>query len=252
MPDLSARHLQPEEMDRPGLDAGRHAQALRGLALINLLSGSAGILWPPVRDLARRLGRPLRLLDVATGGGDVLLRLWQKACCLNQRTEDRGQRTDRGRSDCPLALAGCDRSLTALDVARRAAERAGAPVEFFEIDALTDELPTGYDVVACSLFLHHLSADEAVGLLAKLRRAAGELVLVNDLRRCRAGMLLAWLGTRLLSRSRIVHVDGPRSVAAAFTPAEALALADRAGWPSATVARRWPCRYLLTGPGGRS
>jgi hypothetical protein len=59
-------------------------------------------------------------------------------------------------------------------------------------------------------------------------------------------MLLACAGTRLLSRSPVVHVDGPRSVAAAFTPAEALDLAQRAGLTGATVVRRWPCRFLLT------
>jgi SAM-dependent methyltransferase len=235
MPDLTTRNLQPEEMDRPDLDAGLHADALRGLARINRLSGSAGTLWPPVRDLARRLGRPLRVLDVASGGGDVPLRLWEKS---------------RG-DGVPVELAGCDRSPTALAVARASAERLGAPVEFLERDALADELPTGFDVVTCSLFLHHLTTDEAVGLLRKLRAAAAELVLVNDLRRSRAGLLLAHAACRLLSRSAVVRADGPRSVAAAFTLREAAGLAARAGWPWAAVRRRWPFRYLLTGPGAR-
>jgi hypothetical protein len=71
-------------------------------------------------------------------------------------------------------------------------------------------------------------------------------VLVNDLSRSRTGLFLALVGTRLLSTSDVVRVDGPLSVKAAFTPAEARALAERAGLRGAKVMRRWPCRWLLT------
>jgi hypothetical protein len=98
----------------------------------------------------------------------------------------------------------------------------------------------------CSLFLHHLDEVQAVAFLAWLREAARELVLVNDLERGWAGLVLAHLGTRLLSTSGVVHTDGPRSVEAAFTPAEALALAEKAGLAGARVGRRWPFRYLLS------
>ena len=72
------------------------------------------------------------------------------------------------------------------------------------------------------------------------------MVLINDLVRSFAGFALAYVGTRLLSASRIVHTDGPRSVEAAFTGEEVQALAKQAGLQGATVQRRWPCRYLLT------
>ena len=68
----------------------------------------------------------------------------------------------------------------------------------------------------------------------------------NDLARGWTGLTLAHVGLRLLTRSPVVHFDGPRSVEGAFTPAEALALAAKAGLKGATVARRWPCRFLLT------
>ena len=59
--------------------------------------------------------------------------------------------------------------------------------------------------------------------------------------------VLAYLGTRILSRSPVVHVDGLLSVAAAFTMSEALELARRARWEGATVRWRWPFRFLLSG-----
>jgi hypothetical protein len=98
----------------------------------------------------------------------------------------------------------------------------------------------------CSLFLHHLADDEAKDLLTRMAAAARHLLLVNDLERSTRGLLLAYLGTRLLSRSPVVHVDGLRSVRAAFTRTEVRALAERAGLNGAEVSPRWPCRYLLT------
>jgi len=53
LPDLTLRRRQPEIMDQPGLDRQAHVQALRGLARLNLWSGSARILWPELAALSR-------------------------------------------------------------------------------------------------------------------------------------------------------------------------------------------------------
>ena len=228
---LRQRRRRPEVIDQPGLSPARHAGALRGLARINFFSGSAGILWPALRGLAREVApRPLRVLDVATGGGDVPVRLWRRA----------------RREGLDLQIEGCDVSPVAVEHARAGAARRGAAVRFFAHDALHDAPPAGYDTAVSSLFLHHLSEEEAVAFLRWLAESAGRLVLVNDLARSWAGLALAHVGSRLLSASPVVHADGPRSVESAFTPEEALALAGRAGLRGAAVTRRWPCRYLLT------
>ena len=126
------------------------------------------------------------------------------------------------------------------------ARSAGAGVAFFEHDVLAGPLPVGYDVLTSSLFLHHLDEAEAIALLRAMGEA-GELVLVDDLRRGPAGWVLAYAGIRLLSRSPVAHVDGPRSVEGAFTCDEARELARRAGWGNFVVRPRWPCRFLLVG-----
>jgi hypothetical protein len=50
----------------------------------------------------------------------------------------------------------------------------------------------------------------------------------------------------LLSRSPIVHFDGPVSVQGAFGLQEVQTLAARAGLLGATLRRSWPERYLLS------
>jgi SAM-dependent methyltransferase len=226
---LRARRRIPELMDDPGLDPAEHRRALAGLARLNRYSNSAGALWPPIRALARRLGRPVRVLDVATGSGDLPCDLLRRAA----------------RARLALEIAACDLSPTAIAEAARLPPHSSGGVRFFVHDAVHDRLPTGFDVVTCSLFLHHLSADEAVGLLANLANAA-RLVLVNDLARSRFNFCAVWVACRLLTRSRVVWFDGPASVRSALTAGEALALACRAGLHGATVRSRFPCRFLLS------
>ena len=227
---LAPRDLQPEIMDQPGLEAVQHHQALRGLARINWLSGSDGILWQSIRRLAEeKRGSPLRVLDLGAGGGDVLVQLHRRA----------------RRAGLPITFAGADISLTAVEHARQNAQHADEAIDFFHLDALNAPLPENYDVIMCSLFLHHLASDQAIDILRRMGRAANSMVLVNDLIRSRLGYLLAWMGTRVLTTSNIVHFDGPQSVRAAFTMAEARQLAQQAGLHDATISWRWPFRFLL-------
>jgi 2-polyprenyl-3-methyl-5-hydroxy-6-metoxy-1,4-benzoquinol methylase len=223
---LQGRLRIPELMDDPALDPAEHLRALEALARINRFSGSCGIFWPSIRTLVKKLNRPVRILDVATGSADVPAGLLAKA----------------SRAGLQLEVAGCDISPTAIATAT-ANCRAG---RFFVHDAILEPLPTGFDVVTCSLFLHHLSADHAVILLRRMREATNHLVLLNDLVRSRFNYLSVSLACRLLTRSRIVRYDGPASVRSAFTTAEAIELAKQGGLQDATLQKRFPCRFLLT------
>lgn len=218
-------------MDQPDLAADHHQRALAGLARINWISLSDGILWRPLRRLAaEHNGRPLRVLDIATGGGDVPIRLSERA----------------RRAGLAMEFAGADISPVALGYARNQARARGASVDFFQTDVLRDPLPTGYDALISSLFLHHLSTGDAAWLLGHMAKAARRVVLINDLIRSPVGYLLARSVPRVLTSSPVVHVDSVRSVAAAFTMPEALALAQQAGLHGATIGWRWPFRYLLS------
>lgn len=217
-------------MDQPGLDPELHAAALAGLARLNRMSGSSRLLWPPIKRLAReRNGRPLRVLDVASGGGDVAIALWRRAQAAG----------------VSLQITGFDVSPTAVAHASRAAAAAGCPAEFVQRDLFASPPEPGHDAVTCSLFLHHLTSGQAVSLLGWMAASTERLVLVNDLVRSRLGKLLADVACRLLSRSPVVRVDGPRSVEGAFNQAEAGRLCHDAGLSDARITPRFPCRMLI-------
>lgn len=229
---LKHRVLEPELMDQPQLDRAAHQQALDGLRRVNRMCSSTGLLWKALVDLPTK--RPsdnvLKVLDVGFGGGDVVIRLAQRA----------------KQARLPIEFHGCDMSDSAVAIATEAAERAGVSgVRFFQQDVLAGGIPSGYDVVMCSLFLHHFDNDAATELLKQMGSAARSAVLVDDLLRTRLGFGLCWIGCRLLSRSPMVHFDGPQSVRAALTLAEARELAARAGLVGATFRRHWPERFLM-------
>ena len=225
---LRNRVVVPEVMDQPDLDPSSHQLALAGLARLNRLSRVPSTIWRSVSQVLDG-SKALSVLDLGCASGDVVLGLHQRALSAGVR----------------LRIEGWDSSPVAIDQATRAAERLCVPACFRVRDVLIDELPSNYDVVMSNLLIHHLDDADAVRLLDRMGRAAGRLVVVDDLVRGPAGYLLALAGTRVLSRSSIVHTDGPRSVRAAFKPAEVVARARSAGLRRVRIRRHWPRRYLL-------
>lgn len=248
---MKQRHLVPEKMDDPGLCPREHQRALAGLRRINRLSGTAAQLQAEIlRIAARDSTRVWRILDVGCANGEVAFEL-----------------SGLLAPDLKHELTGWDMSPTAIGDAQLRQEReanvssghsgksgpsgqAAASLKFEvrnlfdELDSIVGEPP--FDIVYCTLLLHHFGDQDAVRILAAMKRLARHAVLVDDLQRTRLGWLLAVAGCHLLSRSPIVHFDGPQSVRAAFTSAEALELASAAGWQGTNLRKHWPERYLLS------
>jgi hypothetical protein len=76
--------------------------------------------------------------------------------------------------------------------------------------------------------------------------AATRSVIISDLERSQLNLALVWIATRVLTRSEVVHYDGPVSVRAAYTAEEFLQLANAAGLENARVKRVFPCRFIFT------
>jgi 2-polyprenyl-3-methyl-5-hydroxy-6-metoxy-1,4-benzoquinol methylase len=227
---LGRRDRQPEIMDQPDLAATEHERALAGLSRINLLSATARSYLPSLRGLSVGTA-PLRILDIACGGGDVVRRLARYAA----------------RRGLSWHVAGCDLSPVAVEHARRQALEKKVAVEYFVHDALAGPPPGDFDAVICSLFLHHLEEPQAVRLLELLAKTSSvRAIFVSDLNRSLLGLALAHAACRLLSTSPVVHTDGPLSVRAAFTPIEAAAIAEKAGLRNVSVRRCWPCRWMMS------
>ncbi|HEX3443460.1 MAG TPA: hypothetical protein VHS80_02015, partial [Chthoniobacterales bacterium] len=87
-----------------------------------------------------------------------------------------------------------------------------------------------FDIVMCSLALHHFALPDAVNLLRRIRSFARRGVVVADLARTDFGIVGIYLLTRLLVRHPMNKFDARLSMHRAFSFRELAAAAVAAGW----------------------
>jgi len=235
-------------MDDPAIDPVEHRRALIGLRRVNKLCQTGKHLSNEILAIAKKNNRnSISILDIGCGSGDVAINVARRLA---------------GRIEC--SVTGWDISQTAVDCAAKdwaakdwaakdwaeqphrfpATEPSNVQVHFQQADVF-QATDARFDVVYCCLFLHHFTEDQAVQVLTRMKQIASVAVVVDDLVRSRLGYVMAQIGCQLLTRSPVVHFDGPQSVRAAFTESEALGLANQAGMNACSVRRHWPERYLL-------
>lgn len=243
-PDLKFRNLVPELMDDPNLPSADHELALKGLRRINRFSGTVSHLASQVIKLARKRPQPhWTILDIGCANGENLIQLHKM---LAQHIS--------------VSCIGWDISPYSIQSAKELADSLGLStdqVRFEIVDALATPEPLTQasandgsvkpiaDIVMNSLFMHHFDEPSVVRLLTQSSKLAKVAVLADDLHRTTVGWILAKLGCWILSRSPVVHFDGPQSVRAAFSFPEIMELARQAGLHDCQLVRHWPERYTL-------
>ena len=229
---MKQRSLVPEKMDDPGLDTDLHLQALAGLKRINFFSRTPARIASTLHSIALRKGlQEISIVDFGSGGGEVAI----------------GIANYFHRKGFPATVTGWDRSPIAIQAATtNIPTHLKGQVSFEPVDLESPSIqPLSFDFAICSLFLHHFEASHAIDMLRRMKNVARAGILVDDLRRSQTGLILAYLACYGLSRSPIVHFDGPQSVRAAFSIEEAKEMAREAELHGSTITRQWPQRFQL-------
>jgi ubiquinone/menaquinone biosynthesis C-methylase UbiE len=235
MVDIAERVHDLEHLDEPTLDVEQLDRALAHVADVNRWLGGDRALRRALRPLLAETTEQ-RLLDVGAGNAQVAL-------ALTRWAERHGRRW--------RVVALDHHAQTAALAERRVADAdpGRASVRVIQGDGL--RLPfrdRSFDAAFSVLTLHHLQDDAAVALVREMARVARRVVVVNDLERSRPALLGAQLLAATVWRgSPITRHDGPLSVRRAFTPAELLAIGERAGLGRARVRRHPAFRLVLEG-----
>jgi 2-polyprenyl-3-methyl-5-hydroxy-6-metoxy-1,4-benzoquinol methylase len=168
--------------------------------------------------LPRNLHRPLHILDVGSGGGDLLRQIaaWAK------------------RQGIAVQLTGIDLNPYA---ARAASEFTPTEMDITWItgDALVYQPETPVDILVSSLMAHHLEDPEIVALLRWMEATAQVGWFFNDLERSPRTATLFALAARVMRWHRFVLHDGPVSFRRAFRKDDWLRLLAAAHIPQASV-----------------
>lgn len=219
--------LEPELMDRPQPVSPELEAYMRNLVSLNRYFGSYRLIR---KFLAQWLvpERTYRVLDLCTGVGDIprLMVDWARAAGVT------------------LRIDAVDFHESTLELAKRGSEKY-PEIHFLRGDVLKFETKETYDIVTCSLALHHFSDEDALILLKRCRNLSHRFVLVSDLERTLRASIGVRLLTSLLYRLPMTQADANTSVQRAFSFAEMRALAEAAGWENFGHMRFLFCRQAI-------
>jgi len=200
-------------MDRPQPVSAELERDLENLRQLNRFFGSHRL----VRNFLRNWIRPhsqMRIADLATGSGDIPRLVIDYARSIQAN----------------VGVDAIDQNASTLKIARRLS--ADYPeIQFIEGDILEWQTTQPYDIVLCSLVLHHFSSEAAVRLLRQCLQLSRRFVLVSDLRRGYVATVGVFLLTATVFREPMTRIDGRLSAARAFSFKEFRSMAERAGWP---------------------
>src|SRR5579875_990707 len=161
MPDLRHRYDAPELMDDLSVTDERLTRSLDQLRTVNRWLGGYGAVYGALLPFMQRVGeRPVRILDVGTGIGDI-------PAYLLQETGIRRWNADfTGVDYNPATVEHARRYLTgALDVS----VRDRFIVEVADATALP-YADSSFDVAMASMFLHHFPAQQAEQIVREMGR----------------------------------------------------------------------------------
>ena len=202
---------EPELMDRPQPVSSELERDLHNLRQLNRLFGSYGLVSRFLRRWIKPGGR-VRIVDLATGSGDIPRLVVDY--------------TRRAKAE--VRVDAIDRQSATLEIAKSLS--VDYPEILFCEGNILEWQAESYDIVLCSLALHHFSEDDAVRLLKRCRELSGGFVLVSDLRRGLLASIGVYLLTALIFREAMTRNDARVSAARAFSFRELRELAQRAGW----------------------
>ncbi|MGJ0203785.1 methyltransferase domain-containing protein [Leucobacter sp. gxy201] len=190
-----------ELMDDPACDPERLRRTLRRFGVVNRAVSSWGSVYRShLRPVLAALDGPARMLDIGSGGGDVLRRISRLALRDGFRIEALGIDPD------PRALG---------------AARAGRPVaglSFRETRSRTlVEHGARFDIVISNHLLHHLDDDAFRELLSDSAVLATRLVVHSDIARSRTAYLAFAAAVTPIAPGSFLRVDGLRSIRRSYT-----------------------------------
>lgn len=219
--DFASRstHLR-EHLDEP-MSREVLERCLRDLRRINrLLRGYRPVLDWLDTNFAVPGGRPLHILDVGSGYGDVLRRI------------DRWAR----RRGIAVELTGVD--LNAETVAIAAGATGRESIEWVQADVFAYQPGRPVHLIISSLFTHHLTQAEIVRFLGWMEQRAELGWLINDLSRSPVPYHLYRLFSRAVGLHPYVRHDGAVSIARSFVREDWLAMCAAAGLAPSDVSIR--------------
>lgn len=223
------RTQEAEIMDDFSLEGEELRDALDKIANINKLLGGNKLTLNGIKQLLEKSNtdKILTIVDVGCGNGDMLRML-----------------ADYGRDHgLQLTLIGIDANRYTVNYAEKiSAEYKN--ISFLCLDIFEPEFKELYfDIVLCTLTLHHFKDDEILNLMATFNKNASLGVIVNDLHRSKAAYRLFQAVCSVFSLNSMSREDGLVSILRGFKRKELEGYSKKLNLKNYTIHWRWAFRY---------
>lgn len=218
-----------EIMDNFQLEGDALKEALDKIAQINQLLGGNKLTLKGVAKLLKKIpdSKRITIVDVGCGNGDMLRKL-----------------ADFGyQNNLNLELIGIDANKFtvnyAADLSKGYSNIAYRCEDIF--DKSFSELK--YDIVLCTLTLHHFKNDEIVKLLGLFNKKSKLGFVVNDLHRNVVAYRLFQALCFVFRLNKMSREDGLTSILRGFKKEELTAFSEKLGFKKYSIQWKWAFRY---------
>ena len=226
--DTSHRSSEMEIMDDFTMEGVLFRDTLDKLEIINRFLGGNSVTINGLKKLLENQpkNKTITIVDLGCGNGDILRDI-----------------SKFGRkNNYSFKLIGIDANLAATDYAKELSKEY-SELSFKTMDILSEDFKKqSYDVVLCTLFLHHLKNEELISFLKKTTENATIGLVVNDLHRHKLAYYLFKL-IGFFIKNKMVRQDGLTSVLRAFKKKDLENIAKEIK-VHFSIQWKWAFRYL--------
>jgi 2-polyprenyl-3-methyl-5-hydroxy-6-metoxy-1,4-benzoquinol methylase len=216
-------------MDDLQMEGEMLRNTLDQIAQVNRLLGGNNITLEGVSMLMEDVpsGKEVTIADVGCGNGDMLRALAGKARKQGWRVK----------------LVGIDANGYTVSYA------AALSAQYPEITYYCMDIQDGrfremlYDIVLCTLTLHHFEDQQIVKLMSLFRRNAAIGIVINDLHRSALAYRLFQLFSWIVGMGKMAKEDGLISILRGFKRKEIQELSHKLNFNQYTLRWKWAFRY---------
>jgi 2-polyprenyl-3-methyl-5-hydroxy-6-metoxy-1,4-benzoquinol methylase len=228
------RSNQKELMDDFTLASDHLCKNLDELAITNRWLGAEATLLNALNTIHQNYKgyiahHKIKIIDIACGGGDLLLAInrWAK------------------REKIAAELIGIDVNPFMIQYAKTKSNPS-TNIDYRVTNVFSEKyFQIQPDIVTINSFCHHLSDEEFVRLLENLTQTTKLAIIINDLQRHWISYYaIKWL-TRLFNCSYLMQHDAPQSVLRAFSKDELINLLKKSKITNFRIRKHWAFRWQV-------
>lgn len=227
--DTTYRTQETEIMDDFFLEGKELQDALDKIASINRLLGGNKLTLHGLKTLLKKSDatKTITIADIGCGNGDMLRMLanYGKKNNLN------------------LTLIGIDANAFTINYAQKLSTEY-PNIKYVCVDIFSEDFNAiEYDIVLCTLTLHHFSNEEILNIMTTFNKNANIGIVINDLHRSKLAYRLFEKVCAVFKLNKMSREDGLISILRGFKKKELENFSKKLDLKNYTINWKWAFRY---------